>query len=49
MAWATDEAIVEIRGLGFSVDVQATPEQQAQLLAQALQAGGPGATDVGIA
>lgn len=48
-AYATDEAIAEIEALGLQVDVEATEDEQQQLLAQILQEGGSDATDIGIA
>jgi hypothetical protein len=48
-AYATDEAVTAIRALGFTVDVDATPEQQNELLAQVLQEGGPDVSDIAIA
>ena len=47
--YATDEAVAAIRALGFTVDVDATPDQQNQLLAQVLQDGGPDVTTIDVA
>jgi hypothetical protein len=49
VAHATDEAVTAIRALGFTVDVDATPDQQSQLLAQVLQDGGPDVTTIDVA
>jgi hypothetical protein len=48
-AYATDEAVAAIRALGFTVNVDATPDQQSQLLAQVLQDGGPDVTSIDVA
>jgi hypothetical protein len=49
-AEATEEAIVAIQALpGFTVTVDATEEEQNQLLAQVLQDGGPDVTGIDVA
>jgi hypothetical protein len=48
-ARATDDAVAAMRALGFTVDIEATPEEQSQALAQVLQDGGPDITNIDVA
>jgi alkanesulfonate monooxygenase SsuD/methylene tetrahydromethanopterin reductase-like flavin-dependent oxidoreductase (luciferase family) len=45
-AEATDEAIAEIEGVGLTVEVQSTEEEQNLELAQLLEEGGPDVTEI---